>query len=351
MSLGVLDDRSWRIEAHRLRVEDRRGELRCVVVLEIRRCVHQQREARGVRFRKSIVGERVDLIVNPQRNVFRDAVPLHAVDELLTNGGHALATALVPHRLAKRVRFAGREARGRDRNLHPLLLKEGDAKGSLENRFQRGMGVRHLFHAGTPSEIRMHHVAVDRTGADDRDFDDEVVKASRLETRQRVHLRATLHLKDADRVRGGEVVVDRLVVHVELREIDRDAARLPDVQNALLNQRQHAKPKDIDLHEAHRIEVVLFPLDDRAVFHRCGLDGHDGRQGLFREYETSDVNRTVSRKLMQPFDEIGEHAHALVAGIQPSLLNDAGRGLRLAQCSRGIAAFVVGLLRVWVIPR
>ena len=54
---------------------------------------------------------------------------------------------------------------------------------------------------------------------------------------------------------------------------------------------------------------------------------------------------------MQPFDEIGEHAHALVAGIQPSLLNDAGRGLRLAQCSRGIAAFVVGLLRVWVIPR
>ena len=71
-------------------------------------------------------------------------------------------------------------------------------------------------------------------GPDDRDLDDEIVEAARLEARQRVHLRAALDLEDADRVRGAEIVVHRLVVVSQLREVDRDAARLPDVQEAIL---------------------------------------------------------------------------------------------------------------------
>ena len=44
----------------------------------------------------------------------------------------------------------------------------------------------------------MHHAALDRAGAHDRDFDDEIVEILRLEPRQHRHLRAALDLEDAD---------------------------------------------------------------------------------------------------------------------------------------------------------
>src|SRR5205814_10270514 len=76
----------------------------------------------------------------------------------------------------------------------------------------------------------------------------------------------------------------------------------------------------------------------------------DGRQRLLREHEAADVNRTVTWQLVQSFDEVGEHAHTFVLGIQAGLTNDAGCRLRLTKCRRGIAAFVAGLLRAWIFP-
>ena len=109
-------------------------------------------------------------------------------------------------------------------------------------------------------------------GPDERDLDDEIVEAARLQARQRVHLRAALHLEDADRVGRAQVVVHRLVGHVERREVDRDAARLPDVQQAVLQQGEHAEAEQVDLHQPHGVEVVLLPLDHRAARHARRLD-------------------------------------------------------------------------------
>jgi hypothetical protein len=40
----------------------------------------------------------------------------------------------------------------------------------------------------------MHHVALDRSGPDDRHLDDQVVEGARLDARQHRHLRAGLSI-------------------------------------------------------------------------------------------------------------------------------------------------------------
>src|SRR6266481_8969063 len=54
----------------------------------------------------------------------------------------------------------------------------------------------------------MHHVALDRSGAHDRDLDDEIVKFFRPEPRQHRHLGAALDLEHADRVGTRQHFVD-----------------------------------------------------------------------------------------------------------------------------------------------
>jgi len=58
----------------------------------------------------------------------------------------------------------------------------------------------------------VHHLPDDRSGADDRDLDDDVVEGGRLEPGQRRHLRAGFDLEDADRVGGLQHLVDRRIV-------------------------------------------------------------------------------------------------------------------------------------------
>ena len=58
----------------------------------------------------------------------------------------------------------------------------------------------------------MHHLPDDRAGADDGDFDDEIVEAVGLEPRQRRHLRARLDLEHADGVGRAQHPIDRGIV-------------------------------------------------------------------------------------------------------------------------------------------
>src|SRR5262245_57148982 len=77
----------------------------------------------------------------------------------------------------------------------------------------------HQLPACTPVEIRVHHVADDRTRTDDGDLHDEVVELRRLEARQRGHLCARLHLEDADGIGPLQQLVDERIVWWEMREV------------------------------------------------------------------------------------------------------------------------------------
>ncbi len=290
MAACILDQRTGRVETHRLRVEDRRGEFGRVVVLEVRARVHEQREARRVRLGEAVVGEGVYLAVDPARRVLGDSVASHPVDELLADRRHPLAAALVPHRPAQRVGLAGGEAGRLDRHAHPLLLEERNAERALEDGFELRVRIGHLLLARAPAQIRVHHLPLDRSRPDERHFHDEIVEAARLQPRERVHLRAALHLEDAYCIGATEVVVHCLVGVVELRNIHRDAAHLADVAHAVLQEGEHAEAEEVYLDHPHRLDVVLLPLDDGAVGHGGRLDRYDRVQRFLREHEAAHVD-------------------------------------------------------------
>ena len=104
------------------------------------------------------------------------------------------------HGAAELVGLAGREAGAFDRDLHRLFLKQRHAERLAEHLLKLGRGIVDRLLAFAPAQIGMHHVALDRTGPDDRHLDDEIVEGARLEPRQHRHLRAAFDLEGAERV-------------------------------------------------------------------------------------------------------------------------------------------------------
>ena len=68
----------------------------------------------------------------------------------------------------------------------------------------------------------MDHVALDRTGSDDRQLDHKVVELVRLDPRQHRHLRAAFDLKNAQRVGLLDHCVDGWIVVLEVGHADLD---------------------------------------------------------------------------------------------------------------------------------
>ena len=79
--LRVAHERRRRIEAHRLRVEQRGEELRRVVVAQPRRLVREQPERGRVRLREAEAREADELVVDHVRGRLVDALPERALDE------------------------------------------------------------------------------------------------------------------------------------------------------------------------------------------------------------------------------------------------------------------------------
>src|SRR3546814_10243387 len=92
-------------------------------------------------------------------------------------------------------------------------------------------------------------VALDRTGPDDRDLDDEIVKSARLDVRQHRHLRPALDLEGAERVGRADHRIGARIFGRDRREIHRDALMLGEQIKAALNRGEHDEREAVDLHE------------------------------------------------------------------------------------------------------
>ena len=162
-----------------------------------------------MRFGEAVFAEAQDLLVDLPRERLGVAARAHAVDQPLLE---LLEAALAPprgHRAAQLVGLARREARGDDRELHHLLLEDRHAERALEHALHRVARIGDRLQALPALQVRMHHAALDRAGAHDRDLDDEVVEVRGLQARQHRHLRARLDLEHADRVGALDHRVDR----------------------------------------------------------------------------------------------------------------------------------------------
>ena len=326
VSSTILDQGARCVEPHRLCIQHCRQEFGMVVVSQPRRRIHEQRKTGGVTFGKPVVGKGVDLCKDTVRDITVDAVGVHAGEHLLAQRFHLFVAALVSHRPTQCVSLTGREAGAGNGNLHALFLKQRHTERALEDRFERGMRIDHLLDTRAPPQIRMYHRTLNRTGADDRDFDDDIVERARLETRQRVHLRTTLDLEHPDGIGGAHIVVHGLVAGVEQREIDRHAARLPHVHETILQYGEHAQAEQVDLDQARGIEIVAFPLNHGAARHRCRFNRHHGGQRLAREHKAADMNRAMAWELMQTIDDVGQRADALILRIEAGALENVSEG-------------------------
>ena len=194
------------IKAHRLAVEDGGAENVRIAAFDPRRGVNQKRKARRVAFGKAVFAEPFDLAEAMLGKAAVIAAPGHAVDELVAEQMDIAGVAERGHGAAQPIGLVGREFRRRDGDLHRLFLEQRHAERPFENVFQfvgrsmrrSGGGVMLLLDAVAPAQIGMHHVALDRPRPHDRDLDDEIVEALRLQSRQHRHLRAALDLEHAD---------------------------------------------------------------------------------------------------------------------------------------------------------
>ena len=209
---GVADDLGRGVEAHRLGVEERAGEDRRVVALEPGRGVDEEREARGVALGEAVGAEALDLAEAAFGEVGRVAVRGHAGEEALAEGVDGADVLEGGERAAQPVGLVGGEAGADDGDLHRLLLEERHAEGLAEHLAERVGGERDLLLAAAAAQVGVHHVALDRAGADDRHLDDEVVEAARPHPGQEAHLGAGLDLEDPERIGAAEHVVDRRVL-------------------------------------------------------------------------------------------------------------------------------------------
>ena len=167
----------------------------------------------------------------------------------------------------------------------------------------------------------MHHVALNRSGPNDRDFDDDIVKTFRLHPRQRRHLRAALDLKHADRV--------GVLHHFERRRDrpweygrDRAAVRVRDkVRTHPASPTSCPSPSKIDFDDAEIFAIVLVPLRDDAAGHRRIFQRHDRAEfalannhaaGMLAEMPRQSVDRLVKRD---------ERRHARMRFRQTGLLD------------------------------
>ncbi len=173
----------------------------------------------------------------------------------------------------------------------------------------------------------MHHPALDRAGPDDRDLDHEVVEARGFEPRQHRLLRARLDLEHADGVgalahRVDLGILGRDVLHRELAaaELRHHLERAPD-------RRQHPERQAVDLQQAQRVEVVLVPLEDRAVGHRRVLDRHHPLDEVARDDEAADVLRQVAREAHQLVGERDQPDDHRVVRLEARLADPLGHDL------------------------
>ena len=167
----------------------------------------------------------------------------------------------------------------------------------------------------------MHHAALDRAGADDRDLDHEIVEIGGFQPRQHRLLRARLDLEHADRVGALAHRVDLGILGRNVLHRQRAPAQPRDHVEAAADRRQHPERQAIDLEEPQRVEVVLVPLDDGAIRHRRVLDRHHALQQVARDHEPADVLRQVAREAHQLVGHRDEPNDRRIGGLEAGLAN------------------------------
>ena len=265
---------------------------------------------------KAVFAEALDLPEAALGEVAGIALGRHALDHLVLEGLDRPDPAESRHGAAQLVGLRRREAGGDDGDLHRLLLEERHAERLPEHRFELSRRIDDLFESLPAAQVRMHHVALDRTGTHDRDFDHEIVERLGPEARQHRHLRPALDLEDADRVGALDHGVDLRLLGRDGRERQPLAVMPVEEAEALRQRGQHAEREHVDLEEAERVEIVLVPFDGGAVLHRRVHDRGDLVEPVAGDDEAAAVLGEMARKAGQLLRHLQREPERRIGGIE-----------------------------------
>jgi len=205
-----------------------------------------------------------------------DTLAQRPLDEALPERLDRGLAPLAAHGPAQALRLPHAEPGQSDRHLQNLILEDDDAE-RLPQRLgeQRMVDRRHesrvLAQPLAVLDERVHGLALDRPGPHERDLDRQVVEVLWTRAQEALHLRPALDLEVADGVCALDLVVDGRVVERNAREVDRLAAQVRDLDDAVLDRREHAEAEQVDLEEARIRARVLVPLAELTALHRRRL--------------------------------------------------------------------------------
>ena len=200
------------------------------------------------------------------------------------------------HCTAQLVCLAAGKACRNDGKLHHLLLENGYAERALEHLLYRGARIGNRLLAVTPAQIGMHHVTLDRAGADDCHLDNQIVKTARSEARQHGHLCTGFDLEYNNRIAPADHRIHIRVFGRHCRHAQLTTVPSTQQLETTLDDRQHSKRENIYFEQAKIVKVILVPLNNGAAFHRRILDRHQPVERLFRNKETAYMLREMARK-------------------------------------------------------
>ena len=145
----------------------------------------------------------------------------------------------------------------------------------------------------------MNHVPLDGAGPDNGHLDDQIVIAPGPEARQHRHLRAGFDLEHPHRIGFADHVVDRRILRGKTGHGVLAAVKTADQLETAANRAQHPQAEHVHLQQPQVLQVVLVPLDDRAVLHGRILDGHQPAQRPLGNDESPHVLGKVPGKPRQ----------------------------------------------------
>ncbi len=282
MAARVVDHEPRRVEAHRLVVEDRGGELGRVVGAQPRARVAHHREARRVRLVEAVGGEALELPEDLGGDLVLDAV-LERRARRKCPRMRSISSRLRPLVIARRKRVGLGQPETGDRagDEQHLLLVDDDAVGVGEHLAHALVRDLDRLQAVSAADERRDHLGFERTGPEQRYLRDDVLERRRLQPRREVALTAALELEHPHRVRRGDHLVDarvvlgqverlrhRVVAHPRARHLDRIADR-----------RVGPQSQDVHLDQAERLDVVLVVLRDHRALGRP-LQRRPARDGV-----------------------------------------------------------------------
>ena len=82
-------------------------------------------------------------------------------------------------------------------------------------------------------------------------------------------------------------------------------------------------------------------MNDRAIGHRRGLDRDHGAEWLLRQHKTTNVNRSMTRELMQSVNDIRQDTHTRIFWIEAGTREECVPINTITRCGGGIAPLFV----------